>query len=193
MHHLTIVVSFAPAGGVLAGGGCRDPEQGLRPGLRSGSRSTAARPRTRPGITSWPARAGESRQAAGGALVRKLSASSTASSSNAARTTCCSATAKPQTAHPSEGPPSAAGKPPTRTLGCWPASLMPRPSADASCGSKPPVRPGSARCSSTSRSHCPSRSRSSTPRWERMPGWPARPATTKATGTGPPWSPKSTT
>jgi len=37
------------------------------------------------------------------------------------------------------------------------------------------------------------RSRSSTPPWARTPGWPARPATTKATGTGPPWSPKSTT
>jgi hypothetical protein len=29
MHHETIVVSFAPADGALAGGGCRDPEQGL--------------------------------------------------------------------------------------------------------------------------------------------------------------------
>jgi hypothetical protein len=26
MHHETIVVSSAPAGGALAGGGCRDPE-----------------------------------------------------------------------------------------------------------------------------------------------------------------------
>jgi hypothetical protein len=30
MHHMTIVVSTAaPAGGELAFGGCRDPEQGL--------------------------------------------------------------------------------------------------------------------------------------------------------------------
>jgi hypothetical protein len=30
MHHLTIVVSSAaPAGSGLAGGGCRDPEQGI--------------------------------------------------------------------------------------------------------------------------------------------------------------------
>ena len=29
MHHKTIVVSSAPAGGGLAGGGCRDPEQGI--------------------------------------------------------------------------------------------------------------------------------------------------------------------
>ena len=34
MHHMTIVVSSAiPAGGGLAVGGCRDPEQGVRPGL----------------------------------------------------------------------------------------------------------------------------------------------------------------
>ncbi len=37
------------------------------------------------------------------------------------------------------------------------ASRMPGPSADASCGSKPAARPGSARCSSTLRSHCPTR------------------------------------
>ena len=34
MHHLTIVVSSAPAGGGLAGGGRHNAEQGLRPGLR---------------------------------------------------------------------------------------------------------------------------------------------------------------
>jgi hypothetical protein len=136
---------------------------------------------------------GESRRAVGGAPVRVLSASSTASSSNAAYMTCCSASAKPQTAHPSESLPSAAGKPPTCTPACWPASRMPRSKGDASCASRLPARPGSARCSSTSRSRCPSRSRSSTPHWEKMPDWPARPATTKATGTGPPWSTRSTT
>jgi len=40
----------------------------------------------------------------------KLSASSMANSSNAARMTCYSASAKPQTAHPSESLPAAAGK-----------------------------------------------------------------------------------
>jgi hypothetical protein len=33
MHHLTIVVSSAAAGGALASGGCRDSKQGLRPGV----------------------------------------------------------------------------------------------------------------------------------------------------------------
>ena len=42
----------------------------------SGSRSTAARPRTRPAITSRPARAGESRRAAGGDRAPEPSASS---------------------------------------------------------------------------------------------------------------------
>jgi TrwC relaxase len=37
-----------------------------------------------------------------------------------------------------------------------------------------------------------SRSRSSTPPSARTPGWPGRPATMKATATGPPWSPRST-
>jgi hypothetical protein len=41
----------------------------------SGSRWTAARPRTRPATTSRPARAGESHPAAGGAQERRLSAS----------------------------------------------------------------------------------------------------------------------
>ena len=44
----------------------------------SGSRSTAARPRTRPATTSRPARAAESRPAAGGAPAPKPSASSPA-------------------------------------------------------------------------------------------------------------------
>ena len=44
----------------------------------SGSRSTAARPRTRPATTSRPARAAESRPAAGGAPAPGLSASSPA-------------------------------------------------------------------------------------------------------------------
>ena len=39
----------------------------------------------------------------------------------------------------------------------------------------------------------PSRSRSSTPRSVRTPAWPARPATSRVTGTGPPWSARSTT
>ena len=42
-----------------------------------------------------------------------------------------------------------AGKPRTCTPGCWPPSRTPPPSAGASCGSKPPGRPGRARCSST--------------------------------------------
>ena len=46
----------------------------------SGSRSTAARPRTRPGTTSRPARAGESRPAAGGARAPRRSAWSLARS-----------------------------------------------------------------------------------------------------------------
>ena len=71
----------------------------------SGSRSTAARPRTRPATTSRPARAGESRPAAGGAPARRPSASSPASGSSANRTTCCSASARPPTA------PSSAGRP----------------------------------------------------------------------------------
>ena len=49
----------------------------------SGSRSTAARPRMRPAITSRPARAGESRLAAGGARAPGPSASSPARGSSA--------------------------------------------------------------------------------------------------------------
>ena len=64
----------------------------------SGSRSTAARPRTRPATTSRPARAAESRPAAGGAPARRPSASSPARGSSASRTTCCSASARPPTA-----------------------------------------------------------------------------------------------
>jgi hypothetical protein len=36
-------------------------------------------------------------------------------------------------------------------------------------------------------------SRSSTPPSARTPAWPAKPVTSKATSTGPPWSPRSTT
>ena len=47
------------------------------------------RPRMRPATTSRPARAGESRPAAGGAPAPKRSASSMARPSSANRTTCC--------------------------------------------------------------------------------------------------------
>ena len=64
----------------------------------SGSKSTKARPRTRPGITSRPARAGESRPAAGGAPALRPSASSPVSWSSGNRTICCSASTRPPTA-----------------------------------------------------------------------------------------------
>ena len=93
----------------------------------SGSRSTAARPRTRPAITSRPARPAESRPAAGGAPAPGRSASSPARRSSANRMTCCSASAKPPTAPSWAGRRAAAAKPPT----CTPQLLAAEPHATA--------------------------------------------------------------
>ena len=41
-------------------------------------------------------------------------------------------------------PPDGGAKPLTCTPGCWPPSRRPPPDADASCGSKPPGKPGRA-------------------------------------------------
>ena len=84
----------------------------------SGSRSTAARPRTRPATTSRPARPGESRPAAGGDPAPKRSASSPARPSSANRTIFCSASVNPPTAPSSAGRQATAAKPPT----CTPAA-----------------------------------------------------------------------
>ena len=56
---------------------------------------------------------------------------------------------KAPTARRSAGRRAAGAKPPTSTPSCWPPSRTPPPSAGASCGSRPPSRPGRARCTST--------------------------------------------
>ena len=93
----------------------------------SGSRSTAARPRTRPATTSRPARPGENHPAAGGAPAPEPSASSPARPSSANRMICCSASGRPPTAPSSAGPRATAGRPPT----CTPQLLAAEPHATA--------------------------------------------------------------
>ena len=93
----------------------------------SGSRSTAARPRTRPAITSRPARPGENRPAAGGAPAPERSASSPARPSSANRTIFCSASVNLPTALSSAARLATAAKPPT----CTPQLLAAEPHATA--------------------------------------------------------------
>ena len=95
----------------------------------SGSRWTAARSRTRPAITSRPARTAGSRPAGGGARALRPRPWSLASWSIASHMTCCSASARPRTAPRWAGLPRAAAKRPTSTPSCWPPSRTPLPSA----------------------------------------------------------------
>jgi hypothetical protein len=60
-------------------------------------------------------------------------------------------------------PQRAARRPPTSTPACWPPNHTRQPNASTNSASKPPARPGKGRCTSTSPSPCPNRSRSSTP------------------------------
>jgi hypothetical protein len=76
----------------------------------SGSKSTAARPRTRRATTSRPARAEASRPAAGGVPAPRPSDSSPARGSSANPTTCCSANDRPPTVPPLGKPPDGGRK-----------------------------------------------------------------------------------
>jgi hypothetical protein len=96
-----------------------------------------------------PRKAATMHQAAIDDRERRLSASSPASGSSVNLTTCCSASGRPPMAPGSADPRTAAGRPLTCTLNCWPPSRTPPLSASANFAPRPLRRPAGARCSST--------------------------------------------
>ena len=136
---------------------------------------------------------GENRPAAGGAPAPERSASSPARPSSANRTIFCSASVNLPTARQLGRPPGNGRK----AADLYAALLAAEPHATAE--RKRELRTEAVKKARQSplffdlTIRCPSRSRSSTPPWERTPAWPARPATSKAMRTGPRWSPRSTT
>ena len=86
----------------------------------SAARALAAWSRTRPATTSRPARAGESRPAAGGVGARRPSASCPVRWSSLSHMSCCSGSAKPPDGTQLGRARATAAKSPTCTPGCWP-------------------------------------------------------------------------
>ena len=143
MHHQMIMASSAvPVGGDLAGGSCRHPEQGLRPGVHL----EAGRPRPGQGRGQLLHPGKRNRERTTRPLVgttRRPSVLSLASGSSASRMSCCSANAGAGGARARRRP-IPAGKPQTSTSCCWPLSRTPPPNVNANCGPRPSRRPAKA-------------------------------------------------